>query len=163
MRGRLDERFAASAALHSALASVPWPAVLDARHSPWVRADRMVWGELPLTALPGLHEPAEALAELATSAELRNPNQAIHSDLSGNLLFVDGLPPAVIDFSPYYRPVAYADGILAADLLLWGDADREVLEYVEPPYVARVVLFRLLSALEEPLPDFERAIRTLTD
>jgi prepilin-type processing-associated H-X9-DG protein len=32
------------------------------------------------------------------------PDQFIHADLAGNVLFADGVPPAVIDFSPLERP-----------------------------------------------------------
>lgn len=127
----------------------------------WLRADRMVWGEVPLAPPPGYDEIARRLAALAGPADPTHRRQVVHGDLSGNLLFADGLPPAVIDVSPYHRPVAYADGIVAADLLLWGGAGREVLRYVEPAYVARGVLFRLLSPLDEPLPSFERAVAML--
>ena len=45
-------------------------------------------------------------------------NQVIHGDLSGNVLTgnvltAPGRVPAVIDFSPYWRPAAYADAIVA--------------------------------------------------
>ena len=33
-------------------------------------------------------------------------SQLVHGDLSGNVLLAHGLPPAVIDFSPYWRPPA---------------------------------------------------------
>ena len=32
-------------------------------------------------------------------------SQLIHGDLTENILFAEGLSPAVIDFSPYWRPV----------------------------------------------------------
>jgi len=41
------------------------------------------------------------------------PSQLIHSDLGGNVLFHDQLPPAIIDFSAYWRPVGWgAIGVL---------------------------------------------------
>jgi uncharacterized protein (TIGR02569 family) len=55
------------------------------------------------------------------------PSQLIHGDLGGNVLFHDELPPAVIDFSPYWGPVAFAAAIVVADALVWEDADARLL------------------------------------
>lgn len=43
------------------------------------------------------------------------PSQLVHGDLSGNVLFAEGLAPAIIDFSPYWRPTSYADAIVVID------------------------------------------------
>lgn len=146
LRGRLRERFAAAAAFHRALAGVGWPDFMAARSNPWITADRMVWGERPLRAAPRRRTIVDRLAVLATGPA--GPAQIVHGDLAGNLLFTDDLPPAVIDFAPYHRPIGYADGIVAADLLIWGaDAGPEVLRYADPPDIARGLLFRALSDL----------------
>jgi len=48
---------------------------------------------------------ARILAGLrAATAPVRAQAQLVHGDLSGNVLLADGLPPAVIDLSPYWRP-----------------------------------------------------------
>lgn len=47
----------------------------------------------------------------------------MHRDLTGNVLFSRSLPPAVIDISPYWRPPAYAEGVVVADALCWHEAD----------------------------------------
>ena len=39
--------------------------------------------------------------------------------MAGNLLWVDGIPPAVIDFSPYWRPAGYATALMIVDAVLW--------------------------------------------
>ena len=59
---------------------------------------------------------------------VRAANQVIHGELSGNVLFAAGQAPAVIDFSPYRRPAAYADAIVAVDGLLWFGAGRELVK-----------------------------------
>ena len=41
----------------------------------------------------------------------------MHGDLAGNVLLVTDAPPSVIDFSPYWRPPSYAEGIVMADAL----------------------------------------------
>ncbi|MEK8145735.1 hypothetical protein NKH18_44060 [Streptomyces sp. M10(2022)] len=60
------------------------------------------------------------------------PDRLVHGDLTGNVLFAPGLSPAVIDFSAYWRPVAYADAVVAVDGLLWHGADRELADLAAP-------------------------------
>jgi Ser/Thr protein kinase RdoA (MazF antagonist) len=46
------------------------------------------------------------------------PSQLIHGDLTRNVLFADEQPPADIDFSPYWRPKAFASAIVAVDAVV---------------------------------------------
>lgn len=143
----VDERF------HRALAEVPRPAqVLDARTSGWAQADRIAWGELAAGRHTDLPEVARLLA---ARRPIGAPNQLIHGDLGGNVLFADGLPPAVIDFSPYWRPAAYASTIVLADAVVWHGADVGLLAMVADgpegaQLVIRALLFRLLSERDPP-------------
>jgi hypothetical protein len=59
---------------------------------------------------------------------VRLPAQLIHGDLGGNVLFAPGEPPAVIDFSPYWRPAGLALAIAAVDALTWSGADPAILD-----------------------------------
>ncbi|MBS2534427.1 hypothetical protein KGQ20_16775 [Catenulispora sp. NF23] len=97
-----------------------------------------------ITPLPGsaqgTHQPAP---------------QLIHGDLTGNVLFSAGLPPAVIDFSPYWRPAAFGEAIVVGDALIWHGADaglvRDLMSDRGPgflQYVARAVVFRLVTTSE---------------
>jgi hypothetical protein len=43
------------------------------------------------------------------------------------VLFAAGEPPAVIDFSPYWRPAGLALAVAAVDALTWSGADPAVL------------------------------------
>jgi len=91
------------------------------------------------------------------------PSQLIHGDLTGNVLFDDQLPPAVIDFSPYWRPTAFASAIVVADALVWEAADESILDgvaYIEDfaQYLLRAVIYRavtdcLFRSLELRRPD----------
>jgi hypothetical protein len=70
--------------------------------------------------------------------------------LDGAYPFAPGLPPAVIDLSPYWRPVAYASAIVAVDAVLWHGADAAALVPPGPagearPLIVRALLFRLLA------------------
>ena len=109
--GRWDEIVEAGRRLGAALAGEPRPDLLDRRTDPWAVADRVAWGEqdLPRDAGPLLHELAGARRPLAL------PSQLVHGDLTGNVLLCDGLPPLVLDLSPYWRPAAYATAVVVAD------------------------------------------------
>lgn len=93
------------------------------------------------------------LASLPT-ASVAAASQVIHSDLAGNVLFADelGLPPAVIDVSPQFRPVGYADAILVADAVAWHGAPLSFasafLERASDHVgnLARAVIFRVTTA-----------------
>jgi uncharacterized protein (TIGR02569 family) len=131
--------------LHQALAGAERPsAVLDARTDGWARADRIAWGEASAADFADLPEVSHLLAaRTAVSAS----NQLIHGDLSGNVLFADGLPPAVIDLSPYWRPAAYASAVVVVDAVLWYGADVGLLSTVaDAQFLVRALLFRLLAS-----------------
>ena len=139
---------AAGERFHDALAGVEYPAALrDARTDPWARADRIAWGELPAGELAAIPEVARLIG---AKGPLKARDQLVHGDLSGNVLFTDGLPPAVIDFSPYWRPKDFASAIVAVDAVVWYDADLALLSTVigsrdGAQLLMRALLFRLLA------------------
>jgi uncharacterized protein (TIGR02569 family) len=137
----IGERF------HAALREVPRPAFLDRRTNPWSIGDRVAWGELPAADF------AHA-AHVSRLAEVRRPiaapSQLIHGDLCGNVLFHDELPPAVIDFSPYWRPVHFASAVVVGDALIWEGADARLLDAVSHiadfgQYLVRALIFRAVT------------------
>lgn len=146
--GRWDSLLAAGRAFHEALRDVPRPDRLDVHQHPWAVADRVAWGEanaeVPvqinglLTRLHALREPVDASAQL------------IHGDLTGNVLFAPRHAPAIIDFSPYWRPVAYADAIVVADGLLHHRAGHHLVDSALPgaegaQMLLRALIFRLVA------------------
>jgi uncharacterized protein (TIGR02569 family) len=144
---RWAEVIAAGERLHRALVGVPRPSFLDSLDDPWTIGERAAWGELsaqPFVAVPHVAELLEA------TGPLEEPSQVIHTDLASNTLVADGLPPAVIDFSPGYRPVRYASAIVVADALVWHGAKEDVVELIEPTHggvqhLLRALVFRLVS------------------
>ena len=167
---RWDELLAAARAFHLALRSVPCPGFLDRHTHRWALADRVAWGEAAVEALP---EVSPLMSRLEA---LRRPIgaqcQLVHGDLSGNVLFADGQPPAIIDFSPYWRPTSYADAVIAIDGVLWFDAGRDVFELAWSSQdfhqlLVRALIFRLVAFNEaargaavevlDELASFERA------
>ena len=121
---------AASRAFHAALAGRPAPPWLGRDGSPWTAGDQVAWGERD-------PESVLAAAPWALAGQLRRllaalrpvclPSQLIHGDLGGNVLFAGASPPAVIDFSPYWRPAGLALAVAAVDALTWGGADPAIL------------------------------------
>jgi uncharacterized protein (TIGR02569 family) len=129
---------------HAALAGVSRTSFLDRRTDPWAIGDRVAWGELPLESfahVKHLERLAEALRPLDAAS------QVVHGDLTGNVLFAHGLPPAVIDFAPYWRPLGFASAVVVGDALLWEGADEGLLAAVEhvdefPQLLLRALIYR---------------------
>jgi hypothetical protein len=90
-------------------------------------------------------------------------SQLIHGDLTGNVLFDDRLPPAVIDLAPYWRSTAFASAIVVADALVWEGADEGILDAVThiadfDQYLLRALIYRAVTdrlfRIDEPVrPD----------
>lgn len=135
---------------HQGLVGLPKPAFLDRRSHPWSVGDRAAWGEV---SLPPRNEvfvdPLERLDSFLEPMELQS--QVIHGDLVSNVLFEAGHPPAVIDFSPYYRPVGFALAIVVVDAIAWHGAGADLLDHAShiddlDQLLARATIFRLVSA-----------------
>lgn len=151
---QVGERF------HRALADVPRPTFLDARTDPWAVADRVAWGESPFHDFLGVRHLRRLAAYLRP---VTAPSGLIHGDLTGNVLFSEAHPPAVIDFSPYWRPAVFASAIVVADALVWQGADERLVAAVAhlPDFaqgLLRALIFRRVTEellgvlLEEPDP-----------
>ena len=122
---------AASRAFHAALAGRPAPPWLGRDGSPWTAGDHVAWGERDpgsvLAAAAAGPLAGQLRGLLAALRPVRLPSQLIHGDLGGNVLFSPASPPAVIDFSPYWRPAGLALAVAAVDALTWGGADPAIL------------------------------------
>ena len=150
---RWPELVAVSRALHAALADVPVPEWRATMENPWTIGDEVAWGERdpgPLLG-PGAGQIAGQVRRLlAALRPVDLPDQLIHADLAGNVLFADGAPPAVIDFSPLYRPAGLPLAIVAVDALMWHRARSETLGQLadEPELdqlLARALVYRLVT------------------
>ena len=129
---------------HTALEKIRRPSFLDRRSDPWAVGDRVAWGETDA------HEFAQVRHLPLLASMLRPvtaPSQLIHGDLTGNVLFDGSQPPAIIDFSPFWRPAAYASAIVVADAFIWERADHRLLDAVSHiddfgQYLLRALIFR---------------------
>ena len=139
--------------LHRALSQVARPDFLLSRADSWAVADRAAWGDISLAP----YRDTPHVARLEGRLEpVRAPSQVIHGDLTGNVLFADALPPAVIDLSPYWRPVEFATAIVVADALVWEGASVSELSSAMDvdqfgQMLARALLFRIVAdAVADP-------------
>jgi uncharacterized protein (TIGR02569 family) len=133
---------------HRALAHLDRPEFMASRTDVFARADRAAWGEDGHADHPSITPLVEHLA--ARLEPVGQPAQVVHADLAGNLLWMDGLPPAVIDLSPYWRPRGLGAAQVVVDAVLWYGAEVSLAERLldhEPgdgrQLVLRALLFRL--------------------
>ena len=144
--GRWAEVIAVGERFHAALDGVPRPALIDARTDHWAIGDRVAWGEVPAVEFAHVkHLPRLMAALRPTDA----PSQLVHGDLTGNVLFAPSLPPAVIDFSPYWRPTAFSSAVVVGDALSWEGADESLLGAVGhiaafPQFLLRALVYRIV-------------------
>ncbi|MGE0601499.1 MAG: phosphotransferase [Dehalococcoidia bacterium] len=147
--GRWPETIAACKAFHAALENVPlapWNNLLAARSDAWAEADRLTFDERSVEPLPPFREAIMRLTRFLRPVD--SPSQLIHGDFTANVLFAEGKPPGVIDFSPYWRPGPFALGVVVADAIAWADADESILEHCAdvpefPQWLARGALRRV--------------------
>ena len=163
---RHDEVVSAAVRLHEATAKLERPRFLTQPPvAPWadvdvfIAADRAAWEERPLHALPPGARVAPGTADGEKSVELINqlaalrrptksPSQLVHGDLYGTVLFAGTAAPGITDITPYWRPPAWAAGVVVVDALSWGGADDGLVERWAPlpewpQMLLRALMFRL--------------------
>lgn len=149
----------AGRAFHRALAGFARPDFLDRRTDWWQTGDRVAWQEQQPDLIACLQAPYEDLAALI--APVAEASQLIHGDLTGNVLLAAGLPPLVIDFSPYWRPAAFGEAIVVGDALIWHGAKAALIRETADgtgaaaaasgdfaQHVLRAVIYRLVTTSE---------------
>jgi len=163
---RHDEVVSAGVRLHEATAKLERPRFLtQAPVAPWsdvdvfIAADRAAWEERPLHSLPPGAQVSPGSADAERSIDLINqlaglrrptksPNQLVHGDLYGTVLFAGAAAPGITDITPYWRPASWAAGVVVVDALAWGEADDGLIERWDalpewPQMLLRALMFRL--------------------
>lgn len=122
----LDVIREASDAFHHAVRDLTRPAFMDHRDDPWAYGDRLAWQ----TAAPDGDDDTLELIRLLRDqlAPVAAPDQAIHGDILPNVLVADGLPPAVIDWPPYFRPVGAAHAVAITDAITFHGGPLSLLD-----------------------------------
>ncbi|RXR25271.1 hypothetical protein EQW78_13720 [Oerskovia turbata] len=130
------------------------PGFLDERTHAWARADRLAWGE---DAVDVPDDVPHLPALLAARRVVSEPSTVVHGDLTGNVLFDDDLPPAVIDLTLYWRPVRYSVAVVAVDAVCFEGAPPSLLETIDPgegfaQHLVRALVFRIATHWFNGLP-----------
>ena len=142
-----SEIIAVGQRFHSAISSAARPSFLDRRTNHWATGERVAWGEIPAERFAHVKHVPRLAAALRPVDE--TASQLVHGDLTGNVLFADELPPAVIDFSPFWRPTGFASAVVVGDALVWEGADASLLDAVAhvedfPQLLLRALIFRAI-------------------
>lgn len=120
---RTDDVLRTGIAFHRALAGLARPGFLVVREDPWSVGDRAAWAERPAAGPEVLLGPL-----LAARTPVELPAQPVHGDLLGNVLFADGMAPAVIDWPVYWRPVAWSLAVAVVDALCHHGAGADLVD-----------------------------------
>jgi len=129
------------------MANLDRPKFISQYNDPWATGDRVAWGEHPINefqAVPHIQRLSDHLRPVEAES------QVIHGDLTGNVLFADSLPPAVIDLAIYWRPPEFATAIVVGDALTWEGADETLLSTVAhighfPQFLLRALIYRIVT------------------
>ncbi|OJF13406.1 TIGR02569 family protein [Couchioplanes caeruleus] len=175
---RVDDVVRTGSAFHEAVAHLPRPGFLDTRSDPWAYGERLAWDRLRhRSGHPEASGPTRAGGDaepllgslLAVRRPVHLPDQIVHGDLLGNVLFADGLPPAVIDWSAYWRPPAWASAVAVVDAMVWHGAGFDAaLRWSHLPawgqLLVRATIFRLATWAvagwtSEPMDAYEPVVR----
>ena len=163
---RHDEVVSAAVRLHEATGKLECPRFLtQGPTAPWadvdvfIAADRAAWEERPLHSVAPGAPAAPATADAQRSIDLieqlaalrkptKSPNQLVHGDLYGTVLFAGTAAPGITDITPYWRPASWAAGVVVVDALSWGEADDGLIERWDalpewPQMLLRALMFRL--------------------
>ena len=145
---RQDEVLTAAAAFHEAIAELPRPEFIDTRQDPWADGDRVAWREQSVDGSPAYVELVGPLVAAWRPVDL--VAQVVHGDLPGNVMFADGLPPAIIDWPVYWRPPSWAAAVAVADALCWYGAEPELAaRWAEQPewgqMLVRALIYRMTT------------------
>lgn len=151
--GRWAEIVPVCRAFHDAIEAAPKPWFLQQKGDParadgWTHADAVTWDEATMEHHPRVAPLVARLRDVLRPVEA--PSQLIHGDIGGNILFADGLPPAVLDLSPYWRPASFALGVAVADCVAWDGAPDDLIDEISDvddwlQMLARGELRRLLE------------------
>ncbi len=142
----LDEVKEASDAFHHSVKDLARPDFMDDRDDPWAYGDRLAWQ----AAEPDGDDHTLDVVRLLTDrlAPVTSQEQVIHGDILPNVLVADGLPPAVIDWPPYFRPTGTANAVAVTDAITFRGGPLSLLDDWETgddwnQLLVRALLYRL--------------------
>ncbi len=158
VKGKWLEKLKVSKNFHKTLSEHPKPNLIENKKSPWAIADKMVWGEIPLQYSHKLNPIMPRLENLMKPIKINN--QLIHGDMTGNILFHKDLPPAIIDFSPYWHPAQYAQATIVIESIVWEGAPDSLLQEIENSKLMNQLIIRAAMWLIKSSEEYEKINKT---
>jgi len=148
-KGNVLEKLRVAERLHQGLRDIPAPEFIGKRNHVWEVADNAVWDTTGLSFDDAIQPDLDAL--MGQLKPVKITSQLIHGDLTGNILFHPEYPPAVIDFSLYWRPADYAKAIIIVDSIVWDDAPLTLLDAIDntgdmQQFLIRALLWRIKTS-----------------
>lgn len=144
--GEVDRVKEASDAFHHSVEHLARPDFMDSRDDPWAYGDRLAWE----AADPDADEETLGLIRRLAGhlTPVADPGQVIHGDILPNVLVAQGLPPAVIDWPPYFRPTGTANAIAVTDAMTFRGGPASMMDAWETgddwdQLLVRALLYRL--------------------
>ena len=155
IKNNWQDRLNASRKFHALLKNYAWNVALRPKRHRFSYANSIVWGDISFENMFNGKIGAYIKQIFSFFKHINCNNQIIHSDLCGNTLFTENKIPVIIDFSPAFRPIRYAEAIIICDAIAWEDAPLELMDILDAQdrdqYMLRAINFRLIiAALNEP-------------
>lgn len=145
---KIEEKLKACQVLNQLTQSVKQPIQWNNWSSTWQWANQIAWEETYLPKNTNIRSLQLIKAIKTKYQPVYLSNQLIHSDLASNILF-NKRTPVIIDFSPEFRPSAYAEILLITDSIAWYQVPKDSLWVTQYPkelvsqLALRAIVFRL--------------------
>jgi len=150
IKNNWQDRLNASRKFHALLKNYAWNVALRPKRHRFSYANSIVWGDISFENMFNGKIGAYIKQIFSFFKHINCNNQIIHSDLCGNTLFTENKIPVIIDFSPAFRPTAYAEAIIVCDGIAWENAPLELIDILNAKdrdqYILRAINFRLIVA-----------------
>ncbi len=148
IKGQYSKKLKASHAFHKLLKDIPQPEGLKTPRGSWSTGN---WVALGQKEFNYDQEFMDLYNQIKPHLKpLPEDRQLVHSDMGGNFLLDDVLPPAIIDFSGVWAPNGFGEGVMLADAITWEDASSEELEvFKQVPYIEQMAWRGTLTRIAE--------------
>lgn len=148
VKGQYDKKLKASHAFHKLLRGFPQPEGLKTPKGPWSTGN---WVALSQLEFDYDQEFMDLYNQIKPHLKpLPEDRQLVHGDMFQNFLLDEILPPALIDFSGVWAPNGFAEGIMLADAINWGNATDEELEvFKQVPNIEQMAWRGALTRIAE--------------
>lgn len=122
--------------------------IFEDLNNPWKKALHIAWNDEPRNGLP---KELEYLLALRKPVNL--PAQLIHMDFAGNVLINKYNETCIIDFTPGFYPMEFAEAIILVDSIAWYHAPLSALKQLEiaDDLVDQLLLLALIFRMSVPL------------